>query len=712
MTNPEPDVNTSVDRPPVAPEWLLLPPPSVWRRRFPLRLSIAIPVIIISLVVLTGLCEAYFIGRILKGGLLHQTDYPRLLALLQAVNVIFYLCVAGAVVIALAISHAITQPIQRLVRHAKTLATGNLTSHITIRSSDEFSVLETAFNEMATALKAYQNQMEEYNRTLEERVTARTEEMSTMLRLSKSMLHVLDQERLLKLLASGLREVTHYDLCAIALITETGTDIFLRSTGPFQPVLSQKMVDRICGEMAALAGTARPPADRIHLTVSEETEGVIGARAATDTLESVLIAPLMVGTSVTGAIALGSLQPHCFDEHLAKLLTVIVNHAALAVENAKSYARLKELDQLKSQFVTTVSHELRTPLTAVKDGVDLLYERRTEAPGAEQQEVLTAVRQNAHHLALLINDLLDLSKLEAGKTRLRKRAVALHTLAAETLARFALQADQKRLRCVCDIAPTLPALYADADKLTQVFNNLISNAIKYTPAGGAVRLTARETAEAVETCIWNAGVPLPETELERIFEKFYQVGRAPGPAIQGTGLGLTIVREILQRHGGHVWARSDPTGNSFFFTVPRFARQTYLVDCLTDLIDQARLHHAFCSLVQLRWENAGEWRSRVGPARVEELLETMAGTLSRALEQQGLADYTLRFGDEPALAVLATTNADEAAATAAKAVETLHRHPPLPETSAAPPTRWTTRIASYPQDGLTPLELLKVISAP
>ena len=185
---------------PTPPQWSPMQS-SVWKRPLQVRLSLSIPVIVTSLVVLSGLCEVYFITRILKSLPLDAQQNLRLLPILQTATTVFTLTLVVTAVLAGVIGHAITHPINRLVQYAKTLTTANFAPRLPVHSYDEFSILEMAFNEMAQALQAYQDQMEEYNRTLEEHVAARTEELSTVLSLSKSMLFILEKERLLKLIA-------------------------------------------------------------------------------------------------------------------------------------------------------------------------------------------------------------------------------------------------------------------------------------------------------------------------------------------------------------------------------------------------------------------------------------------------------------------------------------------------------------------------------
>ena len=679
------------------------------RKAFQIKLTVAIPVIMTSLVTITGLILIHFMSRIFQGASLAPQDAQRIFPLLQMLQYVYFMSVIVTGLIAAVVSYAITRPIQRLVQHAKTLATGDLASQLRVQSHDEFNVLEVAFNEMAAALKAYQDQLEEYNRTLEERVSARTDELSTVLSLSKSMLFMPEQDRLLKFIATRLHDVTRYDLCAVCLTTDDSAEVHIRSFGRMDPGVSAAFMDRIRQEITQRGGTALPTDHRLQLDVVEELEGGGTDQPLQGSLSGFVLAPLMVGTVMTGAIALAKLGENPFDENVANLLMIVANHAALAVENAKSYARLKELDRLKSEFVSTVSHELRTPLTSIKEGMELLAEPEVGQLNEQQGELVNVVRRNAARLYILINDLLDLSKLEAGEVRFNKRAVTVADVMTDTLGRFKIQAMQKRIQLVTELPDDLAAVYADPDKITQVLTNLVGNAIKFTPEDGTIHASARDTGDLIELCVWNSGTPIPNGELERIFDKFYQVGRTPGPGARGTGLGLAIVREIVQRHGGKVWAQSNADGNRFFFTLQRLNRQTYLMDSLSEMIEQAKRNRSFCSVVRLVVEDAERWHQELGDGQWERLLQTMERTVAQAIEQQGLADRTLRCGDEPALVLLATTDSEGAAALATKAAEALQAHPIAVDGQTIVP-RLRTQIALYPRDGLNADHLLRAVA--
>jgi PAS domain S-box-containing protein len=234
---------------------------------------------------------------------------------------------------------------------------------------------------------------------------------------------------------------------------------------------------------------------------------------------------------------------------------------------------------IKDEFTSTVSHELRTPLAAMKSSIDILA---TEAPGKltdDQKVFLKRVKSNIDRLARLINDVLDLSKIESGKMAMNFVPLRPGELVQEVVESQREVANSKGLALETVFGSDLPVLLADKDRLTQVFNNLINNAIKFTQAGKITVSAFCENKLKMVFCVRDTGVGIKEEDLAKLFEKFQQVGGL-SQQLGGTGLGLAICREIVSRHGGRIWAESEfGKGSSFFFSIPvRKAKRVLVVD--------------------------------------------------------------------------------------------------------------------------------------
>jgi signal transduction histidine kinase len=239
-------------------------------------------------------------------------------------------------------------------------------------------------------------------------------------------------------------------------------------------------------------------------------------------------------------------------------------------ELAFANERLKELDRLKSDFVSNVSHELRTPLTAIKGAVDLVL-REVPGPLTEKQvHYLTRVRSNTQHLTGLINDLLDLSKIESGKLEVKSSRVSLGGLVHEVVETLRPVAAEKVIALEATVPESSILVWADRDKISQVLMNLIGNAIKFTPSHGRVMVSASSNDKGdVHISVADTGPGIAPEETERIFDKFYQIAVMDGVKPKGTGLGLAICRALVELHGGRIWVESEPNqGSRFFLTLP------------------------------------------------------------------------------------------------------------------------------------------------
>lgn len=241
--------------------------------------------------------------------------------------------------------------------------------------------------------------------------------------------------------------------------------------------------------------------------------------------------------------------------------------------------RERELDRMKSEFVSVVSHELRTPLTSILGYTELLQAR--EFPMHERRELVDTVWRQATHLSNLVEDLLNVSRIDAGRITLTRWVLSLGQLVKELTAQLNKALDQSRHRLLLDVSDRLPPVYADRDRLRQILGNLLSNAIKYSPEGGEIVLHADvlrtppasapplPQEPAMLITVHDPGIGIPADELSRIFERFYRVDNSNTRRIGGSGLGLAITQALVELHGGRIWVESTPgEGSTFYLTLP------------------------------------------------------------------------------------------------------------------------------------------------
>jgi PAS domain S-box-containing protein len=237
------------------------------------------------------------------------------------------------------------------------------------------------------------------------------------------------------------------------------------------------------------------------------------------------------------------------------------------IANVRDISRFREADRLKNTFVSIVSHELKTPVTIIQGYAETLSRPDAEWDRRMLREGLAVIEEEAEKLSHLVDDLLDVSRLQTGAIPLQMEEVALDVLAEETVRRF--QPQTERHTFIVRFRPDFPTITGDPGRLEQVLNNLLSNAIKYSPKGGRIWIEGRVRPEEVVVTVTDPGIGIPATEQARVFEPFYRVDY-PGHEVQGTGLGLSLVKAIVEAHGGRVWIESEPgEGTAFSFTVPR-----------------------------------------------------------------------------------------------------------------------------------------------
>ncbi len=237
-----------------------------------------------------------------------------------------------------------------------------------------------------------------------------------------------------------------------------------------------------------------------------------------------------------------------------------------------------EVDRLKSEFVATVSHELRTPMTSIRGYVDILLMGAAGALNENQRHFLQIVKNNTERLNILVNDLLDISRIESGRVTLSPQPVNLHDVAEDVLtdALRRSQQDKKAIAFSLDAAKDLPRIYGDAERIRQVIGNLVDNAYRYTPKNGQVTVRIHAVnGNHVQVDVEDTGVGIPPEDQERIFDRFFRGEDPLVLATPGTGLGLAIVKQLIEMHNGRIWVKSEGAGkgSTFSFTLPVYTEE-------------------------------------------------------------------------------------------------------------------------------------------
>ena len=260
------------------------------------------------------------------------------------------------------------------------------------------------------------------------------------------------------------------------------------------------------------------------------------------------------------------------------LLERTLNHAIerqnmlTKIENKNR--ELMALAEMKSEFISMVSHEIRTPLTIMKEFISILADEIPGELNKEQKDYLKSVHRNIKRLTVIINDLLDISKLEDGKMKFFKSVTDVPFLVRNILSSFEAEAQKQNVSLKTDLPKKMPKIFVDPDRITQVLTNIIGNALKFTPEKGSITAAAGPRDKHVEISITDTGPGIDKKDLGKVFERYKQAGRTARSKKKGTGLGLAIARKIVEMHGGEIWVESPPRGlkkgSRFIFQLPLY----------------------------------------------------------------------------------------------------------------------------------------------
>jgi signal transduction histidine kinase len=300
-------------------------------------------------------------------------------------------------------------------------------------------------------------------------------------------------------------------------------------------------------------------------TSGRYSEEILGAIRAADP-KSVIVAPLVAREKLVGVIALvSSSTTRLYGPTDCRLAEELARRAALCIENARLFSEAQRAVKTREDVLAVVSHDLKSPLATIELAVTILrgfkqtHENRV-------REFVNRVQRSTDQMEILIADLLDFARIQSGTFSVLILAVRLDEAVMPAIDRMRALAEAKLQTLEADIPSSLPSVAIDAHRIGQVVSNLISNAIKFTPQEGTIRVLARLRDHQVVVSVEDTGPGIPQEHLSKIFDRFW---RTPGTKQKGSGLGLAIAKGIVEAHGGTIWAESQMgKGSSFFFTVP------------------------------------------------------------------------------------------------------------------------------------------------
>ena len=378
-----------------------------------------------------------------------------------------------------------------------------------------------------------------------------------VLEMSRTLNSTLDLPALLELIIGAAQKLTGTEASSILLTDpKTGELYFEAATGTKSEAVKRVVVPR-----ESLAGwVAREGRAQVINDVSQDPRFSPSTDRESGFKTRALIAlPLQVKGRTIGVLeVVNRIDYSPFDDEDVHVLTSLAAHAAVAITNARLFQQ--------SDLISEMVHELRTPLTSIVAYSELLM--RDDLKPEQLHSFVTTINQEASRLTSMINDFLDLARLQSGRIRMARQPVDMGELVHECCAVMKPQADQKDVRLEVELAGDLPVLQGDRNRLKQVLMNLLSNAIKYNKPEGHVSAEVRDADGCIQLTIADTGRGIPEQDLPHIFDKFYRVADSEGWAT-GTGLGLSITREIVEAHGGHIEVESQVgAGTRFKLILP------------------------------------------------------------------------------------------------------------------------------------------------
>jgi signal transduction histidine kinase len=443
-------------------------------------------------------------------------------------------------------------------------------------SEGEIELLKTFADQAVIAVENVRLFTELQARTGE--LTQSVEKLTALGEVSRAVSSTLDVETVLDTIVSRASQLAGGAGCSI-FEYDAGAERFqLRATHNYDAefVAALRAVPLRKGE--GLMGRAAEMREPVQ--VPDIAQPGAYQSSVRDTLirfgyRALLAVPLVREDQIIGSLSFNRKAPGEFLPEVVDVLRTFATQSALAIQNARLFreiadksAQLEAASRHKSEFLANMSHELRTPLNAIIGFSEVLTERMFGELNEKQDEYLRDIHASGQHLLSLINDILDLSKIEAGRMELERSAFDLPSAIENALILVRERASRRGIRLGSTIDDRLGAIDGDERKVKQVLLNLLSNALKFTPEGGRIDVGARVDGDRAEISVADTGIGIALADQDAVFEEFRQVGTADKKA-EGTGLGLALSRKFIELHGGRIWVQSQlGAGATFTFTLP------------------------------------------------------------------------------------------------------------------------------------------------
>ena len=504
--------------------------------------------------------------------------YESLYASLLRTSGLLLVGLGVALLASIYVARRVLRPLQTLHLGAQRIGAGDLDFRLAVKTGDEIELLAEEFNSMVEKLKASYD-------TLERQVQNRTRELSALYDVTATASQSLEVKPVLQEVIKKISDIFRLDAARIFLFDSRGEELHLRAAFGFNSDgLVPQTFRRGQGMVGKVAETAEPMIFEDIQVDPGYQEWSHSEAAKKVGYRFFAVFPIKSKGRCLGSIVCNGRQPRRLTAEEIRLIESMTDQLGVAIDNISLFEELEEKSALlqkanielseanrhKSQFLANVSHELRTPLNAIIGSTDNMLDGVIGELNEKQARYLARTQTNAEHLSLLIEDLLDLSVIESGKMDIKAKNVCLASLITEVSENFRPVAEKKPVDLEISRIDADLTVWVDRDRIIQVLNNLIGNAVKFTAPQGKVTIAVqRNGAGWVQVSVADTGPGISAEQAEKIFDEFYQIPQPGGPKAKGMGLGLTIAKKLVERHGGKIWVQSEPAkGSTFFFTLP------------------------------------------------------------------------------------------------------------------------------------------------
>ena len=457
-------------------------------------------------------------------------------------------------------------------------------------------------------------------------------QLNVLYNTSSQLAGTLDKTRLVNIMNTGLEKSLNFSVC-LALIINDPEDatLIINSLHPISDKLEQALKFRaLIGYKSYFEHQKLPFELSINNIKIEKHSKHRRGSFEFETLDyDSLFSPISTSDKFFGTVEIlrevefSGEDSTCF-QTVVKQVSLPLESAILYDELKKTNTKLEKLEKLKSEFISIVSHELRTPLTSIKNSLDIMLSGKTGEISKIMNNFLSIAKRNVDRLSGIINDLLDLSKIEAGKMEYRFKPLNMKEPIEFVKSTFDQLAEKKNIVISTNIPENLPQIYGDMDRIEQVLSNLVSNAVKFTPENGQINILAQEIpVESIDTelfyhdhapnrkypvlkgnyikiCVEDTGIGIKESDIPKVFDKFQQIESSLSREVGGTGLGLPIARQLIEAHRGEIWLESElHKGSRFSFILPVMMEyNTFLLELYNEL-QHTKYSHSNLALIVL-----------------------------------------------------------------------------------------------------------------